>query len=540
MAALSRTREEARNQLTELLNAMKSVSEPARIPSEEQLEVVHLLLTGKDVRYVDRTGAGKSETYFSAAKLMRQADRKAGPVVVISPLNALIADQVKRATDAQLMAGRNNKDTSNMERDTIIGRVNRNELDLLFLTPEMISTANLSTDSHAIHRAPQFKKAYKPTATASTQHTWSYVPLVVIDELHYISTVGFRFRKQYRLIWPELQGYSWFTGARKLGLTATFNAAVREDIINTVAGFASWSAVEGQVFRSNLSIRVVNNIPNTPSRDKWMIDFITQIEPKHNILVFALTINDCERYLKLLQQLGKGVAIHHAKLTQEIRHKTESDFREGRIRVLISTKTLSLGFDKKDIHDVIHLYTPPSAVQYFQEIGRAGRDPSIKACAWLLCTPPWNSDGWFNALTSITSHLSSSTGELDSRSNVDDMLQSNSSYSGRMCAEALEVGTAHEVLVEKDENIGLSAGWKSKLAAMKSVVEGQKADMQAMTKLNDNKQCCWELRNSSRRCLTSVTTAGTVLTLGAQSPTTTTSTIPRSTHLLVTQCSIAR
>ena len=163
-----------------------------------------------------------------------------------------------------------------------------------------------------------------------------------------------------------------------------------------------------------------------------MIDFVINLQPTHNILVFAQSINDCERYLKLLHPLDKRVAIHHAKLSAEQRQKTENDFLCGRLRVLISTKTLSLGFDKKDIHDVIHLYTPPSTVQYCQEIGGAGRDHTIKACAWLLCTSPWNSDGWHNALTSVTRHLSQSTAQTDSKSNVEDMLYSNTAYSSRM------------------------------------------------------------------------------------------------------------
>ena len=120
---------------------------------------------------MDRTGAGKSETYFTAATLMRRMDNKAGPVIVITPLNALMADQVKRATDVQLKAGRMNKDTSKMERDTIMEMIKRNELDLLFLTPEMINTANADTDRHAIHRATQFRKVYKPNAAVSEQST---------------------------------------------------------------------------------------------------------------------------------------------------------------------------------------------------------------------------------------------------------------------------------------------------------------------------------------------------------------------------------
>ena len=493
-ATVDVTLESVRRQLTELLNAIKTEEVPPRSPSEEQVETVHLLLTGHDVRYVDRTGAGKTETYFSAIKLLRRADSKAGPAIVITPLNALMDDQVKRAAGAKLMARRINSDTSQMERDTIIKSIQRNQVDLLFLTPEMIHYANSHTNNHVIHRVQQFKKAYKPTAPTSNHLTWAYVPLVVIDEIHYISEVGYTFRKQYKLIWADLQGYSWFKGARKLGLTATFNTRVRLHIIDCLPGFAGWSTVEGQVFRSNLSIRVISSIPNTPAREKWIVDYVTKVSPTHNVLIFAQTIKDCERYLELFEQRGvEGVAIHHAQLSAEERKQTESDFRGGQVRVLINTKTLSLGFDKKDIHDVIHLYTPPSTVQYCQEIGRAGRDPTIKACAWLLTTQPWNSDGWYNALTTVARHLSGIHDHTDSKSNVEAMLAGQTMYSAKMQAEALDVGVTHEVLTETDGNISLNQSWRNKLDSMKSFVEGQKVEMEAMTKLNTNKQCCWNV-----------------------------------------------
>jgi ATP-dependent DNA helicase RecQ len=203
-----------------------------------------------NVLYIDGTGNGKSESYFIACKLMRQGDSNYGPVIVVEPFNALIEDQLKRAIKFGLSAGAYNSKMDDIQKGNVLFRISRNELDLLYLTPEMIQQF-INNRNHKINQQiPQFTADYKYVA----RHKWKSIPLIVIDEIHYISNVGHDFRTAYRQIWNEVVNYPWFKNALKLGMTATFNTRVEQDV-QSVINFDI--RIKGAYFRTNLSIRII-------------------------------------------------------------------------------------------------------------------------------------------------------------------------------------------------------------------------------------------------------------------------------------------
>lgn len=387
--------------------------------SPNQRSVVESIVKGNSVLYIDRTGAGKSETYFVAAKYLRRNDASAGPIIVISPLVALLLEQVRRAKAFGLSAEEfygKASGCSRSQRDNVESLLAKNKLDILFITPEMLDEISQDNQHRPNPYVPQLLRGgttLKKARPRDQDLPWQYVPLLVIDEIHCIAEHGTDFRLTYSQVWGKFSDHEWFTDGRMrwLGLTATINKRIWYGLHSYLPAILDWIQVKGSLYRENIDLRMIPK----PANDEERLQYVIKLHEEDKecfILVFCQSINNVKEWSEKLNargiETGHYYSLNSCKSLKEKREIMlhEKKFREGVVKVLLSTCALGLGYDKADIHHVVHLWTPNSLVQYYQEFGRAGRTSArTAATAHMLPTNPWNPTGWVPALSDLVYFL---------------------------------------------------------------------------------------------------------------------------------------
>lgn len=470
-----------------------------------QTRVISTLLSGKNVLCLDGTGAGKSEIYLLATILRRRGDPSAGPAMVFEPTIALANDQLKRAREFGLQAeiypslpapgspaAVIAKARSSI--DTILGKIRSNRLDVLFITPEMWNSA-LQRHHHKLWNIFQFAKHPR-----MRPDQWNHLALLVIDEIHCIADQGSEFRPAYRSVWPGLAGYPWFDGALKLGLTATMTARAKQ-AVGEVLNIHTWQEESGDFRRNNLALRVLSGCPSEPARFDWLLGHIND-NPTRNMLVFIPSIEKGQLWLRSLEEKGVDkVALYHSRIAGG--DEILKSFQAGTTRVLLSTNALSQGWNKPDVHDVIHMWTPSMASQYNQEIGRAGRSPDIAARAYLISSRVWMNDKWMAALYRLVAFLNCCDGRSAPKRDVEDMLM-QMRVNPQDIERAIQKG--HELTIlgsnfvpeqEGDHDLTSNIFLKSETAfeailqSLESYRQERRKEMQSMQDLNNKPSCCW-------------------------------------------------
>lgn len=451
--------------------------------------IVEVVSNRHNVLYIDGTGNGKSESYFIACKLMRQGNSNYGPVIVVEPFNALIDDQLTRAIEFGLSAGAYNSKMDAIQKGDVLSRISRNELDLLYLTPEMIQQFTNNRHHNINQQIPQFTANYKYVA----RHNWETIPLIVIDEIHYISNVGHDFRTAYRQIWSEVDDKPWFKNALKLGMTATFNTRVEQDV-RSVINFDIF--IKGAFFRRNLAIRIIP-VKNDHVKKVWLADLLG-IHAGKNVLVFCLSREDCQKVVLFLHDRNvDDVDYYFAR--RENGSNVLDQFRIGQIRVLVATfDSIGAGFNKTDIHDVVWMYTPSSIVDFYQGIGRAGRGIDV-AKGYLLTSNAWRKDECLeilviigNMLTDLSTHeslVSDLVGRLEVR-----FRPHNVKTSIEMAIEqGVEKGYFLKSLKEDGKEYLSLTSNTTELVLTRQYLQNRADEVSDMSKLNQNKCCAWKL-----------------------------------------------
>jgi ATP-dependent DNA helicase RecQ len=314
---------------------------------EDQWTAIHALVAERRrALVVQRTGWGKSAVYFVATALLRAEG--AGPTVIVSPLLALMRNQIDAAARAGIHAATvNSANTGDWERT--YAAVDAGEVDVLLVSPERLNN-------------PDFRDRVLPRLTASAG-------MLVVDEAHCVSDWGHDFRPDYRRLRALIADLP--AGIPVLATTATANDRVVVDVTEQL-GLASGEplVLRGSLDRESLRLSVVR-LATPAQRLGWLAEHLDTL-PGAGI-VYTLTIAAAEEVAEFLRERGHPVASYTGKTEPEERLAAEGDLLANRVKALVATSALGMGFDKPDLGFVVHLGAPASPVAYYQQIGRAGR-----------------------------------------------------------------------------------------------------------------------------------------------------------------------
>ncbi|MFF0627749.1 RecQ family ATP-dependent DNA helicase [Streptomyces sp. NPDC004296] len=320
----------------------------ARLREDQWRAIEALVADHRRALVVQRTGWGKSAVYFVATALLRE--RGSGPTVIVSPLLALMRNQVDAAARAGIRA-RTINSANTEEWDTVQAEVAAGEVDVLLVSPERLNN-------------PDFRDQVLPKLAAATG-------LLVVDEAHCISDWGHDFRPDYRRLRTMLADLP--PGVPVLATTATANARVTADVaeqLGTGEGSAEALVLRGPLDRESLSLGVLP-LPDAAHRLAWLADHLDEL-PGSGI-IYTLTVAAAEEVTAFLRHRGHTVASYTGKTENADRQQAEDDLLANRVKALVATSALGMGFDKPDLGFVVHLGSPSSPIAYYQQVGRAGR-----------------------------------------------------------------------------------------------------------------------------------------------------------------------
>ena len=329
-----------RDRAEELLRALAGADAVLRDDQWRAIEA--LVIDGRRVLCVQRTGWGKSAVYFIATGLLRA--RGAGPTVIVSPLIALMRNQIDAANRAGIHARTIN--SANLDDwDTITAEVHDGTVDVLLISPERLNN-------------PDFRDNVLPKLAAAAG-------LLVVDEAHCISDWGHDFRPDYRRLRTLLAELN--PGTAVLATTATANARVTADVADQLGDAL---VLRGPLDRASLRLSVVS-LPTPGERLGWLADHLRQLTGSG--IIYTLTVAAAEDTAAFLRSRGYVVASYTGQTEDAERQAAEADLLANRVKALVATSALGMGFDKPDLGFVVHLGAPPSPIAYYQQVGRAGR-----------------------------------------------------------------------------------------------------------------------------------------------------------------------
>ena len=295
---------------------------------------------------VQRTGWGKSAVYFVATALLRA--RGGGPTVLVSPLLALMRDQIAAAERSGVRAVAINS-TNAHEWRSVEAALEADEIDVLLVSPERLNN-------------PAFREDRLPDLVRR-------MGLLVVDEAHCISDWGHDFRPDYRRL-RELVA-SLAPTVPVLATTATANSRVVADIAEQLeTGAGEVLTIRGPLARASLRLGVLR-LPDAAARLAWVISHLDEL-PGSGI-VYTLTVAAADDTARALRSAGIDAAAYSGQTPPEEREELEGRLRRNELKVLVATSALGMGFDKPDLGFVVHLGAPSSPVAYYQQVGRAGR-----------------------------------------------------------------------------------------------------------------------------------------------------------------------
>ncbi len=320
-----------------------------------QDDVIEAVASGVDVMCVMPTGGGKSLCY-QLPSLARD-----GLTIVVSPLIALMKDQVDTLRSLGINAKLINSSLSASEQSAVMSEMASGKLDLVYVAPERL-------------RNSRFLEA---TESAN-------VSLLAVDEAHCVSEWGHDFRPDYSRLGLFRQRY--LNDVQTIALTATATPVVRDDIISLLNLKKPATFVTGFA-RTNLRFGVTHTKTDAAKQER-----LISIVNSHNAdgkkgagIIYAATRKRCEEIGEWLpEKLEKPIGVYHAGLDQVGRHQVQEAFMSGKLSAIVATNAFGMGIDKSDIRFVVHYNMPGSLEAYYQEAGRAGRDGKNSECELLF------------------------------------------------------------------------------------------------------------------------------------------------------------
>ena len=310
---------------------------------EDQEDAIRHVVNGRGrLLVVQKTGWGKSFVYFIAAKLLRDVGN--GPALLISPLLALMRNQIAAAERMGVRAATINSD--NLEDWTQVeAKLVRGEIDILLISPERLANERFRT---------------QVLAGIAAQ-----ISMLVIDEAHCISDWGHDFRPHYRLLERIVKTLP--PNLRLLATTATANNRVMDDLASVLG--PNLNVLRGDLNRTSLSLQTIR-LPSQAERLAWLAEQLSTLQG-HGI-IYTLTVRDANQVADWLKSRGLNIEAYTGE-TGERREALEQALLNNEVKALVATTALGMGYDKPDLAFVIHYQMPNSVVAYYQQVGRAGR-----------------------------------------------------------------------------------------------------------------------------------------------------------------------
>ena len=310
-----------------------------------QWEIISkLVLSNSKVLVVERTGWGKSALYFISTKLLRSQNY--GPTIIISPLIALMRNQIISAAGYGVSLGTINSSQELDEKQSTIDKLLNDQLDALIISPEQLANENI------------IDQVIQPISKKTG--------LLVIDEAHCISDWGHDFRPDYKRI-KTILGFLP-SNISVLLTTATANNRVMKDIESQLGD--NINTIRGPLTRESLQLQCIP-FTKVTERLAWLAETISKIDGTG--IIYTSTIRSANQVAKWLRNCGIDSEAYHGKISGEDRLDLEGDLLDNNTKALVATSALGMGYDKPDLAFVIHYQSPGSAISYYQQVGRAGR-----------------------------------------------------------------------------------------------------------------------------------------------------------------------
>jgi ATP-dependent DNA helicase RecQ len=393
---------------TDALTALRALTgNPQATFRDGQLEAINMLVDDKKrVLVVQRTGWGKSAVYFVSTHLLRQ--QGFGPTLIISPLLALMNNQIDAATNLGLRAY-----TINSANDLQVGELaalmKNDSVDLLIISPEQLAK-------------PEVIEKVLPLLRRS---------LIVVDEVHCISDWGHDFRPDYRRLGQVINQLP--PGVPVLGTTATANDTVIQDISMQLGN--GLPVIRGPLRREGLSLSVLD-LPDRAARLSWLDKNLNRFDGTG--IIYCLTPRDVDIVADFLKFQGHDIARYHSGDGITIDEKNESLGRllRNELKAVVASTALGMGYDKPDVSFVIHFQSTNSLVSYYQQVGRAGR--ALTNSVGIMMRGAEDKD----------IHTYFIRGSFPKREAVDEILEAFSATDGPLSIPKLEarVNLRHEVI----------------------------------------------------------------------------------------------
>jgi ATP-dependent DNA helicase RecQ len=315
-----------------------------------QQDVVDAIADGHDVMCVMPTGGGKSLCY-QLPSLARN-----GTTIVVSPLIALMKDQVDTLQSLGIRAELINSSLTASQQSDVMREVAAGTLDLVYVAPERL-------------RNGRFLEAVSSAK----------ISLLAVDEAHCVSEWGHDFRPDYSRLGQFRERY--LGGVQTIALTATATPTVRKDIIDLL-GLKKPKVFVTGFARTNLSFSV-GHAKTDREKDQQLTDYLLKEEGAG--IIYAATRKRCEELAEWLpEKIRRPIGVYHAGLEPAQRREVQEQFMSGKLSAIVATNAFGMGIDKSDLRYVIHYNMPGSLEAYYQEAGRAGRDGKNSDCKLLF------------------------------------------------------------------------------------------------------------------------------------------------------------
>lgn len=314
-----------------------------------QWEAIESAINNNRTLVVQKTGWGKSIVYFIASKIINE--KRGGVTILVSPLLSLMRNQIESARNIGIRAVTINSE-NNEEWEEIEQVLNKGKCEIILISPERLANKD-------------FMQRIIPAIKGGPN-------MIVIDEAHCISDWGHDFRPNYSRIVNVIKTLA--PNIPVIATTATANNRVVEDIKRQLG--SNLALIKGPLMRESLNIQVIK-LPTQVERMAWLVENINKIDGSG--IIYCSTTRDCNKVAEWLKLNGIDALPYHSNLSSDketkkrLREEREVLLIQNKVKVLVSTVALGMGFDKGDISFVIHFQMPNNIIRYYQEIGRAGR-----------------------------------------------------------------------------------------------------------------------------------------------------------------------